>query len=221
MSIQSIFIRVGLLLVGYIFGLFQTGYFYGKLVNVNLKEKGSGNTGATNALRVMGLKGALIVFFFDALKAFIPTFVARMIFKGQDLMLVYACYGALGAALGNDFPFFLKFKGGKGVAAIAGFIIALDWRLLIIGVTVFFSIAFITRYVSLASIILAVVMSTAAVIMTCMKWIPIQFTMSTAASVEFLILYIGIFALMVWRHKANIKRLLNGTENRFGKKKEK
>ena len=78
-------IRLLFIVIGYLFGMFQTGHFYGKLVNVDLHKCGSGNAGATNALRVMGLKGGLIVFFFDCMKAFIPCFTVRMIFRGQPM----------------------------------------------------------------------------------------------------------------------------------------
>ena len=116
---------------------------------------GSGNTGATNALRVAGIKGALIVFFFDALKAFIPCFAVRLIFRSDPYMYVYLVYTAFGVILGNDFPFYLKFKGGKGVAATCGWCFAWQWQITLLGLALFFSIAFATGYVSLASIIVA------------------------------------------------------------------
>ena len=127
---------------GYLFGLFQTGHFYGKLVHRDLHKEGSGNTGATNALRVLGVKGGLIVFFFDALKAFIPCFIVKMVFKDDPMKYIYLMYTAIGVVLGNDYPFYLKFKGGKGVAACFGWFLALDWRMALLGISLFFILAF-------------------------------------------------------------------------------
>ncbi len=208
--------RLLFIVIGYIFGLFQTGYFYGKLTHVDLTKEGSGNTGATNALRVMGLKHALVIFFFDALKAFLPVFAARMLFRGQPTEYVMAAYAAVGVILGNDFPFFLKFKGGKGVAATAGWVLAMDWRIFLIGITIFFAIAFATRYVSVASITIAFV----TVGLHALFALTGLITIPSPEIIEFFIVIPLISLLLIVRHGGNIKRLLNGTENRFGKKKE-
>ena len=210
-------IRLLFIVIGYLFGMFQTGHFYGKLVNVDLHKCRSGNPGATIALRVMGLKGGLIVFFFDCMKAFIPCFTVRMIFRGQPMEYVYYVWTAFGVIIGNNYPFYLKFKGGKGVAATGGLTMALNGPMTIIGIIIFFSLAFITRYVSVASIIIAISLSAMAVLfsMPSIGWMPIK----TPQRIEFLVVWIFLMALMIWRHKSNIKRLLNGTENRFGSKK--
>ncbi|MBR6322142.1 MAG: glycerol-3-phosphate 1-O-acyltransferase PlsY [Lachnospiraceae bacterium] len=200
--------------IGYIFGLFQTGHFYGKMVGRDLHKEGSGNTGATNALRVLGLKGGLIVFFFDVLKTFIPCFAVKMIFRDDPLCYVYLMYTAIGVVLGNDYPFYLKFKGGKGVAACFGWFLALDWRIAVIGISLFFIIAFSTRYVSISSICAALFVIILVPVFRHFGWLPIQehFT-------ELMILICVAQAILVFRHKDNIKRLINGNENRFGKKK--
>ncbi len=210
-------LRLLLVVIGYLFGMFQTGHFYGKIKNVDLHKSGSGNAGATNALRVMGFKGGFTVFFFDCLKAFIPCFVTRMIFHGQPMEYVYFAWCALGVILGNNYPFYLKLKGGKGVAATGGLTLALNWQMALIGIVIFFSIAFITRYVSLASIIIACSLSIMAVLfsMPAIGWIPVE----TPQRIEFLIIWIALMMLMIWRHKGNIDRLIHGTENRFGSKK--
>ena len=211
-------IRIVLIAVGYLFGLIQTGYLYGKITGVDLRKKGSGNTGATNALRVAGIKGALIVFFFDALKAFIPCFAVRLIFRDDPYMYVYLVYTALGVVLGNDYPFYLKFKGGKGVAATCGWCFAWQWQFTIVGLALFFLIAFTTGYVSLASIIASIYIVGVAVLfgfLTYYGFAPMPF--SNPIYIEFLILVALTSALLIWRHKGNVKRLLNGTENRFGK----
>lgn len=212
---MKILLRILLLIVGYVFGLFQTGYFYGKMTGTDLREKGSGNTGATNALRVMGIKGGLIVFFFDALKAFIPCFAVRLIFKNDAYRFVYLMYTAFGVVLGNNYPFYLKFKGGKGVAATSGYALAWNWIYWICGMAFFFLLASLTGYVSLASCTTALVVVGLGVLFS------ITEGFSTAIFIEFMVLIVLLQAMLIWRHRANIKRLLNGTENRFGHKKKK
>lgn len=211
---MTVLIRLVLVLAGYAFGLFQTGYFYGKITGNDLRKEGSGNTGATNALRTHGFKAAFFIFFFDALKAFIPCFTVRMIFRDDSYCFVYLMYTALGVILGNDYPFYLKFKGGKGVAATCGYAFAWQWIYTLIGLALFFSIAFLTGYVSLASI------SAALFIFLC----GILFGFAElggpgAVFWEFLIILGILQFLLIWRHKTNISRLIKGTENRFGHKK--
>ena len=207
-------LRLLFVLIGYVFGLFQTGYFYGKLVHRDLKKECSGNTGATNALRVLGIKGGLIVFFFDTLKAFIPCFIVKMIFKDDPLKYVYLMYTAIGVSLGNDYPFYLKFKGGKGVAACFGWFLAFDWRIALISISLFFILAFSTRYVSISSIAASLFATILIPVFVRLGWVSIE-----ANYAEVLILACIAEALLIVRHSENIKRLINGTENRFGSKK--
>ena len=209
-------LRLLFIVIGYAFGLFQTGYIYGKIVHRDLKKEGSGNTGATNALRVLGVKGGLIVFFFDALKAFIPCFVVKMIFKDDPMKYVYLMYTAIGVSLGNDYPFFLKFRGGKGVAACFGWFVAFDWRIALIAISLFFILAFSTLYVSISSISAALFALILVPVFVRLGWLTIE-----ANYAEVLILISIAQAILIVRHSENIKRLINGTENRFGSKKKK
>lgn len=216
-------IRIILVLAGYVFGMFQTGWFYGKAVGVDLTKEGSGNTGATNALRVMGLKGGLTVYLFDALKAFIPCFLVCHVirWKGANVSDVtpymYMMYTALGVILGNDFPCWLKGRGGKGVAATSGWTLAWNPVIWLFGMGLFFAIAFLTKIVSVASITISFVVIALAFAFGQYKWAPAAFT---GQCWEFYIIVIFLQLLMICRHKDNIVRLINGTENRFGKKKE-
>ncbi len=209
-------LRILFVLVGYVFGLFQTGHIYGKLVHRDLHKEGSGNTGATNALRVLGVKGGLIVFFFDALKAFIPCFIVKMIFKDDPLKYVYLMYTAIGVTLGNDYPFFLKFKGGKGVAACFGWFLALDWRMALLGISLFFILAFSTRYVSISSMCAALFVVILTPIFRHFGWLVVE-----SHFAELMILICIAQLILIIRHAENIKRLIHGTENRFGSKKKK
>lgn len=108
--------RLVCLAVGYLFGIFQTGYIYGRVHGIDIRKYGSGNSGSTNALRVMGKKAGLTVFAGDFLKTVIPCMAVRCIFKNQpDYAYVYMLYIGLGVILGHNYPFYLHFKGGKGI----------------------------------------------------------------------------------------------------------
>ena len=117
------------LAMGYVFGLFQTGYLYSKSKHMDIRNYGSGNAGSTNVLRVMGVKAGLIVFLGDAGKMILACLLTRMLYAGQPEMLyVYLLYTGLGVILGHNYPFYMGFKGGKGIAASAGLLASLDWR---------------------------------------------------------------------------------------------
>lgn len=210
-------IRILCLIGGYIFGLFQTGYVYGKITGISFYDKGSGNAGATNALRVAGVRAGILVFIGDALKAFIPCFLVKMLLPGTDSeRYIYLIYTALGVTLGNDFPFYLKGRGGKGVAAISGIYLSINPILWILGMAFFFGMAFLTGYVSLASMV------TTALVLIMMVLFHGKFfpgALFSGNTWEFYLILLIITALLWIRHKENIRRLLNGTENRFGHKK--
>ena len=200
--------RIISLVIGYICGLFQTGYIYGRMNGIDIRNYGSGNAGTTNTLRTLGAKAGAITFLGDCFKCLIAVLIAKAIFGKMhpELTMVYGMYAAAGAILGHNFPFYLKFKGGKGIATTSGVMLALDLRIGLLGIIGFFLIFFTTRYVSVGSLY-----------------------MSLAFPIGVLIFYPGqwhlfgisvVFWLMAWmRHRENIKRLLNGTENRFERKK--
>ncbi len=207
------------LLFGYACGLFQTGYIYGRAVNKDIRQYGSGNAGTTNALRVLGKKAGLIVLIGDLLKAIIACTVVRLIADnaGSDITMLYVLYTGLGVVLGHNYPFYLNFKGGKGIAATAGVIIAVfDWRIILVCIPLFFIVVAITRYVSVGSL----VMVSAFII----EWIIIgqlgtgYFTGWTLYESYIIIAIFVILAFI--RHKSNIVRLIKGEENKIGQKKE-
>lgn len=201
-----------LLIIGYAFGLFQTGYIFGRLNNIDIRKHGSGNAGATNSLRVLGKKAGAIVFFGDLLKALIPCLAVRLLFATDpDRAYVDMLYIGLGAVLGHNFPFYLGFKGGKGVACTGAIILAFDVRIAIICLLVFITIVFFTRYVSLASI----------AVMFCfgiLVWIFSArgfYGLSRIGMREVRVLSIVIGTLSLYMHRANILRLIRGTENKI------
>lgn len=208
-------IRIAAVLIGYLFGMFQSGHLYGKLRGVDLHEHGSGNTGATNALRVLGVKAGLLVFFLDALKAFIPCFTIRLVFREDPYCMVYLMYAALGVTLGNNYPAWLRFRGGKGVATMAGWTVAWDPLTFAIGIASFAIVAFSTGFVSLGSILASLVLLAMSVVYGYRVY---EVPFENPVFIEFFVLVALLVLLLIVRHHANIKRLLSGTENRFGKK---
>jgi len=151
-------LRILLLIIGYFIGNIETGYIFGKLNKMDIRNYGSGNAGATNTLRVLGPKAGLIVFLGDFCKSLIPCLVVRFIFRDNvSLSYVYMLYIGLGVVLGHNFPFYLGFKGGKGVASTAGIIMALDIRIAAVCLAIFIVIVAVTRYVSLASIVVMII----------------------------------------------------------------
>ena len=207
--------RILLLIIGYFIGNIETGYIFGKLNKMDIRNYGSGNAGATNTLRVLGPKAGLIVFFGDFCKSLIPCLVVRYIFRDNvSLSYVYMLYIGLGVVLGHNFPFYLGFKGGKGVASTAGIIMALDYRIAFVCLAIFILIVAITRYVSLASIVVMIIFIGMSHMLVKTSY---GFT-DGSSPMEFRLLIVIIGFLSIFMHRANIKRLLSGTENKIGKK---
>jgi acyl-phosphate glycerol 3-phosphate acyltransferase len=211
-------LRILLLIIGYFIGNIETGYIFGKIHKMDIRNYGSGNAGATNTLRVLGAKAGLVVFLGDFCKSLIPCLVVRFIFRDNiSLSYIYMLYIGLGVVLGHNFPFYLGFKGGKGVASTAGIIMALDIRIAVVCLIVFIITVAITRYVSLGSIFVMI-------ILIGMSHFFVKFSYGFgegASPMEFRLLTAAVGLLSIFMHRANIKRLLGGTENKIGKKVEK
>lgn len=212
--------RLFCLAVGYVCGLFQTAYIYGKSKGIDIREKGSGNAGTTNTLRTFGLKAGVFVLFGDILKCVIACLIARFVIApkmGPDITYLLVLYAAAGAILGHDFPFYMHFKGGKGIAATAGLIICFHWSFFIMGVIVFFGTFFTTHYVSLGSLLVYA----GFVIQIIIEGQMGVFGMSQTALCEMYIVA-GLLAVMAYyKHRENIGRLLKGQERKtYLKKKE-
>lgn len=219
---MTILTRVICLVIGYAFGLFQTGYIYGKMHGVDIRKSGSGNAGTTNALRVLGKKAGLITYFGDMLKALLCSVVIRLIFGAEysDNITVLVLYAGLGVVLGHNYPFYLGFKGGKGIAATSGVIVAIFyWPLIILGFVTFMSVTIISRYVSLGSLCLATGFIIEFIIFAVNGMIP---GIAPDHITEAIILVALFSAFAFWRHRANIGRLIHGNERKLwgGKKEE-
>lgn len=219
---MTIVYRILCLIGGYAFGLFQTAYIIGRIHHIDIREYGSGNSGATNALRVLGKRAGLMVYLGDCLKCVIACLITRLIFNhfAPDVTLLMVIYTGLGVVLGHIFPFYMGFKGGKGISAISGAVISLlDLRIILPCLVVFVLVVAISRYVSLGSIVLMLQM-----------WVMYMiFVLQDSEYIYHLgqqyvvesILVLGFLAgLAIYKHKKNIVRLLHGEESKLGKKKE-
>ena len=205
--------RVFCLLLGYVFGLFQTAIIYGKVHGVDITKHGSGNPGTTNTLRVMGAKAGGMVLLGDALKTIIPIVIIRCTLGAAhpEMKLLDALYVGAGAILGHNYPFYLKFKGGKGIAATAGLIIAFNPWFVLVGIIVFFGNFFITHYVSVGSLLVYITFMIEMVLFGQKGWlgdIP-QVVLNEMYIITFL-----LACLAFWKHRTNIVKLIHGNERK-------
>lgn len=212
--------RIVCILIGYVFGLFQTGYIYGRLHHVDIRKMGSGNAGSTNALRTLGVKAGIITFLGDSFKCIFAVLLVRFLFKNThpEMLPLLSMYAGMGAILGHNFPFYMKFKGGKGIAAMAGLIAATTniW-ICLIAIVVFVTIVATTKYVSVGSMAVVLIFFVGILF----RGQTGKFGMSDTLLMEMYVVTGFLSLLAVWKHRTNIRRLMNGTENKitFGKKK--
>ncbi len=206
---------LGLIAFAYFCGSLPFGYWAGKLNGIDIREHGSKNIGATNVLRVLGKKVGIPVFVLDITKGAVPTMFAEWWATNRcgadpSTASLVAVLCAAAAVLGHTFTFWLRFKGGKGVATTAGSLLGLAPLALVIGLAAWIITFLISRYVALASIVAAIVLP-----------IAIAVLMISRGTYNYVLLGFGIVmgVLVIVRHRSNIARMLAGTENRFGRKK--
>ena len=210
--------RLVCVIIGYVCGLLQTGYLYGKWKHIDIRQHGSGNAGTTNTLRTLGWKAGMITFLGDFLKCVLAVWIVHILYSQaypEELALL-SMYAGMGAVLGHNYPFYLKFKGGKGIAATAGIMFSLDWRLTALCLAAFILIVAVTRYVSLGSL----VVSTIFLIWNIMMGQMGAYGLSQTSRLEFYGVSAVISIMAFWRHRANIVRLAQGRENKVGAKKQ-
>lgn len=204
--------RLAALAIGYVFGLFQTAYLYGRLHGIDIRKYGSGNAGTTNTLRVLGTKAGLIVFAGDVLKCILAIVTVRLIFADgrQDMYYLLALYTAAGAILGHNYPFYLGFKGGKGIAATAGLILSIHPAFIPMGVILFFGTFLTTHYVSLGSLLVYAGFMIQIVVMGQLD----MFHMPAGHRIEMYIIAAFLTVMAYWKHRENIRRLAHGEERK-------
>ena len=192
------------LVASYLLGAIPTSYLAGRLVRgIDLREHGSRNLGATNLYRVLGWRFAIPVGLLDAAKGLIPVLVFAPRVSDSE---VFALVCGLTAVVGHVFSVFVGFKGGKGVATAAGVMLGLTPVALGVAAAVWAALVFLTGYVSVGSIAAAAVFPVAV-------WL-----LEPPTRPAILWLDIAVAAAIIWLHRGNIQRLLNGTENRFGRR---
>lgn len=203
-----------LIVFAYLCGSLPFGYWAGRWKGIDIREHGSGNIGATNVIRVLGKGIGIPIFILDMLKGFAPVALAEWWMKDHgaesNSASLVAVLCAAAAVLGHMFTFWLGFKGGKGVATSAGVLLGLAPLSLAIGLVAWIIVFKLTRYVALASVAVAVTLPVAMALLMILQgtlnWVLLG-----------LVIVMGVLVLV--RHRSNIVRLLNGTENRFGAKK--
>ncbi len=207
----------------YLFGSIPTGYLVAKARGIDIRKTGSGNIGATNAMRVLGKPAGIFVLLMDAAKGYLackilppiifalltPPSSGRAIFfqtEPDDIQTRFFVLAGICAVLGHNYTCWLKFKGGKGIATTAGVYLALaPWAVLVAGIVFVLAVA-LTRYVSVGSIAAAVALP-----LTVWVWSPQKLLLCLVTT--------ALGALAIYKHKSNIERLRAGTENRLGQKK--
>lgn len=206
-------VTLAALLVSYLLGSIPFGYLAGRLGGIDIRQAGSGNVGATNVVRVLGKRYGYPVFALDFLKGFGAVKISMLIAPGRppewDSPEIFGILAALSSVLGHLYPPWLKFKGGKGVATSAGALLALTPVATLIGVAIWIIVFWLTRYVSLASITAAVVLPVVILVVSSQdqnKGRPLVYSSACVA------------AVVIWRHRSNLSRLMRGTEPRFTRK---
>jgi acyl phosphate:glycerol-3-phosphate acyltransferase len=191
------------IMCSYLLGAVPFGLIFSRiLAHIDVRSVGSGNIGATNVLRAAGKKAAILTLLADALKGYVSVFVAQLLFN-DDYITVLAGAAAI---LGHNFPVYLKFKGGKGVATSYGVMLAASPLIGLLSLLVWPLVALIWRYSSLAALV------------SIASYPLLIFGTASSPSKPYELLSVFIFALIYYRHRENIKRLLDGTEPKIGKK---
>ncbi len=183
------------ILLGYLLGCSSMSFYLAKWNNVDIQSKGSKNLGASNTMILMGWKAGILVALHDIGKAALAVILARMIFP--DAVSIGAVAG-VASVFGHIFPFYLKFKGGKGFASYMGMTLALDWKFALFLIVVVALITFITDYIVLGTF-------------TTIVSVPTYMGISNHSYILFMVLLIGT-AVILYKHRENIVRLKNGTE---------
>lgn len=190
-------------IASYLIGAIPFGLIFSKIFsNVDVRTIGSGNIGATNVLRAAGKKAAVLTLLADALKGFLPVLLVQHLFNAEMTTVL----SGVAAVLGHNFPVYLKFKGGKGVATSFGVVLAISPWIGFVSLLAWLAAAFLWRYSSLSAL----------VAFACYP--ALTFMVTREATQPYQTLSLFIFGMIYYRHRENIKRLIAGTEPKIGKK---
>lgn len=205
--------RIISILIGYACGHFLTGFFYGKTQHVDLRKVGSGNVGTTNTYRNLGPKAGILTLLGDVFKVVLSVLIVWLIYRNNAgvNVTVLEYYAALGTILGHNFPIFMKFHGGKGIACTGGLMVAVCPICVPICLTIFLVTVLTVKYVSLGSILVCISFFIQILVFGQMGLLGL----AGADLIEVYILAGVVMVLGIVRHHANIGRLLHGTESKF------
>ena len=202
-------------IASYLLGSIPFGYLAGRLAGIDIRKVGSGNVGATNVVRVLGKQYGYPVFVLDVLKGFGAVKISMLIAPERppewNSPEIFGILAAISSVLGHLYPPWLKFQGGKGVATSAGALLGLTPVATLIGVAIWIIVFWLTRYVSLASIVAAVALPIVILVVRSHdqnNGKPLVYSSACVAVV------------IIWRHRSNLSRLIQGTEPRFTRKRE-
>jgi len=197
----------------YLLGSIPFGYLAGRLAGIDIRNCGSGNVGATNVIRTLGKSYGYPVFALDLLKGFgavkMSILIATRVQSEWNSPEMFGIVAAISSVLGHSFPVWLRFKGGKGVATSAGALLALAPVAALIGVAIWILTFWLTRYVSVASIAAAAALP---LIILITSWL------SEHSGKSLFYSSVCLAAVVIWRHRSNLSRLMRGTEPRFTRK---
>ena len=205
--------RIICAVIGYVFGTIQTAVFYCKMKGVDIRKVGSGNAGTTT-------KAGFIVLFGDMIKCIAAIAITGFIYKNvlspevyEQYRWIFKIYTAAGCVLGHDFPFFLNFKGGKGIAVTSGYIIAMHWSFVIVGMLAFLIPFNITHFVSLGSLCLYSCFFIQLVVFGQLGLLGMG-AMSQGLLIEMYVVAFLMTVLAFYQHRTNIQKLLSGNERK-------
>ncbi len=192
-------ITATIFIVGYIVGSILFGDILSRLKGVDIRKIGSGNVGATNVKRALGKKYGFLVFILDMLKGFLPVLASKYAYIDDwELILV-----SLAPVLGHIFPVFYKFRGGKGVATSFGVLLAISPTAALICFVIWITVLYLSKYVSLASMV---------AVFSSIIVLPIL-----GYTLPYSLLGLCISILVIYAHRSNIKRLIEGVEHKVGR----
>ena len=206
-------IRLYCILLGYAFGLYHTAYFYGRAKGIDIRQHGSGNSGSTNIQRTLGTKAGLVVLFGDIAKCMAVIFLCDLIFgrTHPEMRYLIKVYAGAGAIIGHNFPFYLRFKGGKGIAATGGLILSFHPLFVIVGLLLFVGSFLATHYVSLGSLLVCAGFLVQMVIMGQLGFFK---EMPPAYVYEMYAVTSVLTGMAFVKHRSNLGRLFRGAERK-------
>lgn len=208
---MNILILIVLAVISYLIGSISSAILVGKIISGDdIRSHGSGNAGATNALRTYGKGAAALVTLGDCLKAVVCCLLAiaaaHITPLGTENTKLAIYVAGIGAVLGHNFPLYFGFKGGKGILVSITALMFADWRIALIVMIISISVMVITRYVSLGSVLGAVLFIAAALIFK-------------RGDIQYMVFAIVLALIAIYKHRTNISRLIHGTESKVGSKK--